>query len=173
MVRETRFGTRRKMCDEDRMKDTGGTGTVRYRTAAGDGNVDCDAGMGSRCKFWYMRDIIYDRIRISSDGRQSPSLDGKSRRKNTASAADWHCTRDVFARGALASSKVVKSRAAFDKSRANGASCRANVHGYKCSWILEEMTHARTKRAALFKCLLWFNKRLESDVGTTITSKGK
>lgn len=34
------------MCDEDGIKDAGGTKTVEYRTAAGDGNVDYDAGMG-------------------------------------------------------------------------------------------------------------------------------
>lgn len=45
------FGTRRKTCDEDRIKDAGGRKTVGYRTAAGDGNVDCDAGMGVAVSF--------------------------------------------------------------------------------------------------------------------------
>jgi len=66
--------------------------------------------MGSRCKFWYMHDVIYDRIRISGDGRQSSFLldHVKSLHRSwTGTGTFLHRTH---------SSKVVESRA-VDESR--------------------------------------------------------
>jgi len=55
-----------------------------------------------------MHDVIYDRIRISGDGRQSSFLLGRSPHKKSASLADWY--RDVFARGAFLKNRSISRR---------------------------------------------------------------
>jgi len=63
-----------------------------------------------------MHDVIYDRIRISGDARQSSFLLGRSPRKKPASVVDWY--RGVFAHDAFLKSRSISRRRGKSTNRA-------------------------------------------------------